>query len=175
MGADRAIIDSAGNEAKATTSGNRLQVEATVASTADLDILETTLDAIETLLQGTAKVKIWDGTHTLDIDANSKMPISSTQLTTIDGVLDAIQALLEGTQLSKIWDGTHTLDIAADSTLPVSGTVTIQEPLSVDDNAGSLTVDQATPANLKTQIYGLEGANVRAVAVDANGKLSVTF
>lgn len=96
-------------------------------------------------------------------------------LATIDGVLDAIQALLEGTQLSKIWDGTHTLDVNADGSIPVTGAVTIQEPLSIDDNAGSLTVDQATPENLKTLVYGDFGGTPTVIAVDTGGKLKVTF
>ena len=98
----------------------------------DLDGVETHLDGIETLLEGTAKVKVWDGIHTLDIDAASKMPISSTQLTTIDGVLDAIQALLEGTAKVKLWDGTNTLDVDADSKIPISSTqlATLEETLT---------------------------------------------
>lgn len=77
-------------------------------------------------------------------------------LATIDGVLDAIQALLEGTQLSKIWDGTETLLIDANGKL-------------------GAVVAQATPANLKTAVYGLFGETQVQIAVDTSGKLSVTF
>ena len=50
----------------------RSRIEA-FASTADLDTLETTLNALETLLQGTAKVKLWDGTHEVDVQADGSL------------------------------------------------------------------------------------------------------
>jgi hypothetical protein len=55
--ADRRIIDDAGNVAEITTT-HRLKVEATVASTADLDTINTTLAVIGVLLQGTGQIKM---------------------------------------------------------------------------------------------------------------------
>lgn len=175
MGRSRYIKDTAENEALVTAALNALKVDVVTTGTGILNTMETTLDAIETLLGGTAKVKIWDGTHTLDVDTDGKIPVSSTQLTTIDGVLDAIQALLEGTQLTKLWDGTQTLDIGADGTIPISGTVTVNQPVSIDDNSASITVDQGTPANLKTAVFGNFGGTPTAILVDTSGKLKVTF
>jgi len=65
MGNDRRLRDSRGYEAQVDDTLKALQVKTYPASTADLDTLETSLDALETLLTGTAKVKIWDGTNAL--------------------------------------------------------------------------------------------------------------
>ncbi len=73
MGKDNRIVDSTGNEAKVTAAGNRLQVRSDFESTYDLDDLKTVLDAIETLLGGTAKVKLWDGTDTLGVQSDGSL------------------------------------------------------------------------------------------------------
>lgn len=71
MGINRRIVDSNNEEALVDATDHALQVKATLASTADLDTIDGVLDAIQALLEGTQLAKIWDGTHTLDIDENS--------------------------------------------------------------------------------------------------------
>lgn len=46
--------------------------------------------------------------------------------------------------------------IAVDSVgrVLISGTVAVTEPVSIDDNAGSITVDQSTASNLNAQVVG---------------------
>jgi len=225
MGAQRALIDSSGNEAKVTASGNRLQVRADFESTADLDTIEATLTAIEAALDsiGTDKLRV-------DIVSSITVPISASSLplpagaateatlTTVKDKLDALDdalasigtdqlrvdvissALPSGastsakqdtmiTALQKIDDlqkalasiATDKLRVSNVDTVTVSGTVTIQEPLSIDDNGGSITVDgavtaqQATPQNLKALAYGFDGTNYQPLKVDSSGKLVVTI
>jgi len=67
MGRDRRIVDSAGEEAKVTAALEALKVEMIDSAGVSIEDLETVLKAIEDLLEGTAKVKIWDGTDTLEI------------------------------------------------------------------------------------------------------------
>jgi len=97
MGADRAIIDSAGNEAKVDSADEALKVKAKFYSAADLDTLDTKLAAIQ-------------------------------------ADLDALKAALASVATDK-------LRVSNVDTVTVSGSVTVQEPLSIDDNGGSITVD----------------------------------
>lgn len=66
-------------------------------------------------------------------------------------------------------DGGHVL-LGSDNPLPVSGTVTatIQEPLSVDDNGGSLTVDNAGLTELAAAINASSQMDIN-IAADGVG------
>lgn len=67
MGIDKRIVDSAGNEALVTAALNALKIDLIDSAGTTINDLETTLNAIETLLGGTAKVKVTDGTNTLNL------------------------------------------------------------------------------------------------------------
>lgn len=67
MGKDNRTIDSVGNEALVTAALDALKVDIIDGAGVTLEDLEITLDAIETLLEGTGKVKVWDGTRELFI------------------------------------------------------------------------------------------------------------
>lgn len=153
MGAQRALIDSAGNEAKVTSTGSRLQVRADFESVADLDTLEATLTNLEKALASVATDKL--------------------RVSVIDNVL-ADDAATE-TTLAKI---ANALASIATDKLRVD-LVTL--PLPVSDNGGSLTVDgtvtaqQSDSASLKVAAFGLDGATQRQIKVNANGELVVAL
>lgn len=89
MGRMRYLEDKDGNEAKVTAALDALKVHMIDPAGTTFEDLETTLDAIETLLGGTQKTKLWDGTETLDLlkrtqkfdDNTPTIPISGRSVT----------------------------------------------------------------------------------------------
>lgn len=86
--------------------------------------------------------------------------------------------LTDGTAALSVTSGA--LDVNVDNTVTVTGTVSVNEPVSVDDNGSSLTVD-ASDLDIRnivnTQdnilVYGWDGTVNQKVKTDAAGELQV--
>jgi len=155
---------------------------------------------IRDLTDASDSVKIGDGVETANVNASNELQVrdddANTDLDTIAGavagnemqvdiVADGAGLATESTlndiktavQIMDDWDSGNTCKVSdGGGSLTVDGSVTIQEPLSVDDNGSSLTVDavnldirdltsasdsvevkQSTYANLKAQTQITDG------------------
>lgn len=119
---------------------------------------------------GAAAVNIQDGGNVITVDGT----VSVTEPVSVDdnGGSLTVDAPLATPVHTRISDGTDAVNVSAAGALivdgsavtqPVSGTVSVTEPVSVDDNGGSLTVDAplATPAHVRIS-DGTDVTNVSA-------------
>lgn len=122
---------------------------------------------------------LWeDSADTLKtVNSTNRLPVSSAQsgawnITNISGTVSLPTGA--ATAANQQTDALTDTELRA-TPVPVSGTVSIQEPLSIDDNGGSITVDgsvtvtQATASNLNAQVVGA----VAHDAVDSGNPLKV--
>lgn len=112
----------------------------------------------------TGLISVDDNSGSLTVDGT--VGVSGT--VTVDSELPAAAALADNTGNPTVpgvgafvlgYDGTNWDRVRADggalfiqdggNTITVDGTVSVTEPVSVDDNGSSLTVDQATPSSLQ--------------------------
>lgn len=113
MGRSRYIEDKDGNEAKVTAAIEALKVDIATVDTGILSTIKGVLDAIQTLLEGTQLAKIWDGTHTADINVASELTVNDGQLvaiTTALQLIDDLQPAVNTTTVTKIIVGLMGLD-----------------------------------------------------------------
>jgi len=201
MGRDRRIADSADREALVTATGNRLQVQSTFASTADLDTIETTLDAIQTLLGGTAKVKMWDGTETLLVNVDGSLNaaiVAGSDLETTLTNLEKATATIHTDQLrvdviSELPAGTKNIgdvDVASSALPTGAATSTLQSTQETTLDAietllggtakvklwdGTDTLLVGTDGTIQARAMGLYNSSQVQVKVDSTGALAVYF
>src|SRR3990167_6629987 len=91
-------------------------------------------------------------------DVGNPVPVSATDLDIRDlsSATDSVTTVPSGTQTV---DGTVEITNDVGNPIPVSGTVSVTEPVSVDDNGGSLTVD-ATDLDIRNLAFATDKVDV---------------
>jgi len=147
-----------------TVAGNVLTCTFDTTSMADADDLLIFYD--DALISGdTTDLALEAGGNLADVATDTGTIAGDT--TSIDGKITACDTSALATSALQLPDGHNvTVDNAAGAaavnvqdggnTITVDGTVAIQEPLSVDDNGGSLTVDNADITSIKTAVEKID-------------------
>src|SRR3990167_7460618 len=91
-------------------------------------------------------------------DVGNPVPVSATDLDIRDlsSATDSVTTVPSGTQTV---DGTVEITNDVGNPIPVSGTVSVTEPVSIDDNGGSLTVD-ATDLDIRNLAFATDKVDV---------------
>jgi len=175
MGDNRRIVDSEGEEATVTAALSALKVEIIDSAGVTIEDLEAKLDGIETLLEGTALVKIWDGTNTLAIDEEG---MAKVHVYGFDGgEMVSLDLVHENDNWNAGRHGLITMCVDKDSTPDKYRTlqVDVDGIIKMPAITGEVEVVQPTSSDLKTAIFGLEGTTQRQIAVNSSGQVVIDW
>lgn len=132
------------------------------------------VDANVTNGSGASAVNIQDGGNSITVDGSvsvNNFPATQTVALSQSGTDNNVDANITNASLAVTGPLTDT-ELRA-SPVPVSGTVSVNEPVSVDDNGGSLTVDGTVAVTQSTSPWVIGDGGSSISVDDSGGSLTV--